>query len=116
MLKVTIVDTRSQRRLIVEGALVYPWVEELKKACAAIAQETPTRRLVVHLSCVTAIGKDGEDILLDLLRQGAAFSCAGIYTRYQLNQIMRKFRSKCGDIKNRGLSNDGNSNLKTTET
>lgn len=111
MLKVTIVDTRNRRRLIVEGALVQPWVEELKKAWAAIVDELPMRRLVVDLNNVTAIGKDGEDALSDLLRQGASFSCAGIYTRYQLNQIMRKFRPKAGDAKNRSLSNDRTSNL-----
>jgi hypothetical protein len=104
MLKVTIVETRNQRRLILEGALVQPWVEELKKTWAAAVDESPNRQLVVDLNNVTAISKEGEGILSDFIRQGARFMCAGVYTRYQLKQITMKCQPRRND-RNFGSSN-----------
>ena len=105
MLKVTIVDTRMQRRIILEGALVQPWVEELKK-WTATADKPPARQLVIDLNSVTTISKEAEGVLSDLVRQGAKFLCAGVYTRYQLKQITRKFRVTLSGAKNEGSSND----------
>jgi hypothetical protein len=106
MLKVTIVDTRNQRRLILEGALVQPWVEELKKTWAAAASEAAARQLVVDLNNVTAISKEGEGVLSDFIRQGARFLCAGVFTKYQLKQIARKFQAKPSSAKDHVSSND----------
>ena len=106
MLKVTIVETRNQRRLILEGALVQPWVEELKRTWAAAVDELPARQLVVDLDNVTAISKEGEGVLSDFMRQGARFLCAGVFTKYQLKQITRKFQPKLSGAKNHGSSND----------
>ena len=105
MLKVTIVETRNQRRLKLEGTLVQPWVEELKRTWAA-AVESPARQLVVDLNNVTAISKEGEAVLSDFMRQGARFLCAGVFTKYQLKQITRKFQLKLNGAKNDGSSND----------
>jgi len=105
MLKVTIVDTRSQRRIILEGALVQPWVEELKK-WSATADKSSARQLIIDLDNVTTISKEAEGVLSDLVRQGARFLCAGVYTKYQLKQITRKFQAKFGGAKNQGSSND----------
>jgi hypothetical protein len=106
MLKVTIVDTQNQRRLILEGALVQPWVEELKRTWAAAVDESPARQLVVDLNNVTAISKEGEGVLSDFMRQGAKFLCAGVFTKYQLKQITRKSQPKLSGAKNHGSSND----------
>lgn len=106
MLKVTIVQTRSQRRLVLEGALVEPWVEELKRTWAAVVDASPARQLVVDLNSVTAISKEGEGVLSDFMRQGARFLCAGVFTKYQLKQITRKFQPKLTGAKNHGSSND----------
>ena len=106
MLKVTVVETRNQRRLILDGALVQPWVEELKKTWAAAVNESPARQLVVDLNNVTAISKEGESVLSDFMRQGARFLCAGVFTKYQLKQITRKFQPKPSGAKDHISSND----------
>lgn len=106
MLKVTIVETRHRRRLILEGALVQPWVEELKRTWAAAVDQSPARQLVIDLNNVTAISKEGEGLLSDFMRQGARFLCAGVFTKYQLRQITRKFQPKLNGVKNHGSSND----------
>ena len=106
MLKVTIVETRNERRLVLEGALVEPWVEELKRTWATVVVESPDRQLVVDLNNVTAISKEGEGVLSDFMRQGARFLCAGVFTRYQVKQLTRRFQPKLSNRKNHGSSND----------
>jgi hypothetical protein len=105
MLKVTIVKTRNQRRLVLEGALVQPWIEELKRTWAATVDESPSRRLVIDLNNVTAISKEGETVLSDFMRQGAKFLCAGVFTKYQLEQITRNLQPKLSKEKNHSSSN-----------
>jgi ABC-type transporter Mla MlaB component len=106
MLKVTIVNTRRQRRLILEGTLVQPWVEELKRTWAAASVERHARQLVVDLNDVTAISKDGEAVLSDFIRHGAKFSCCGVLTKYLLKQLTLKLQPKLNSTKNHGSSND----------
>ena len=106
MLRVTIVNTRRQRRLILEGTLVQPWVEELRKTWAAASVEARARQLVVDLNDVTAISKDGEDVLSDFIRHGAKFSSCGVLTKYLLKQLTLKLQPKLNGTKTHGLSND----------
>ena len=106
MLKVTIVNTRRQRRLILEGTLVQPWVEVLRKTWAAASVEARARQLVVDLNDVTAISKDGEDVLSDFIRHGAKFSSCGVLTKYLLKQLTLKLQPKLNATKTHVLSND----------
>jgi hypothetical protein len=104
MLKVTIVETRNQRRLILEGALIQPWIAELKKACTAAIETSPQGcQLVVDLNNVTTIGKEGEDVLSDLMRGGAKFSCAGVLTKHLLKQMALRCQPRPNDATNRNL-------------
>ena len=95
MLKVTIVETRNQRRIILEGSLVQPWTIELKKTWAAAIDTLPRgRQLLVDLNNVTTISKDGEDVLSLLMQEGAKFSCVGVLTKYLVKQLALKCQAK----------------------
>jgi hypothetical protein len=107
MLKVTIEETRNRRRLILEGALVQPWLEELKKACAAASNEpSETRSFIVDLNNVTAISKEGEEVLSDMMRKGAKFTSAGVLTKYLLKRLALKYRARRNGELNQDPSND----------
>jgi hypothetical protein len=107
MLRVTIEETRNRRRFILEGALVQPWLEELKKVCAAASKEpSQERHFVVDLNNVTAISKEGEEVLADLMRKGAKFTCAGVLTKYLLKRLALKYRAKATGELNQDSSND----------
>jgi hypothetical protein len=102
MLKLTIVETRNQRRLIVEGALIQPWIAELKKTWTAACERSPQgRQLVVDLNNVTTISKEGEDALSQLMQEGAKFSGAGVLTKYLLKQLALKRRTRSSGVMNR---------------
>jgi len=107
MLRVTIEETRNRRRIILEGSLVQPWLEELKKACAAASKEpSQARYFVIDLNNVTAISKEGEEVLSDLMRKGAKFTSAGVLTKYLLKRLAFKYRAKADGELKQDSSND----------
>jgi outer membrane PBP1 activator LpoA protein len=107
MLKVTIVETRNQRRIILEGTLIQPWTTELKKTWAAASDTSPqARQLIVDLNNVTTISKDGEDVLSQLMQDGAKFSCVGVLTKFLVKQLALKRQAKPSAVMNRNPRKD----------
>jgi hypothetical protein len=49
MLKISVIDSRTERRLLLEGKLIAPWVGELRTAWKAANKEMAGRALVVDL-------------------------------------------------------------------
>ncbi|HTF45375.1 MAG TPA: hypothetical protein VK641_15830 [Terriglobales bacterium] len=90
MFKISTVDTPSQCTLVVEGTLVGLWVPELRTTWRNAKQELGERKLVIDLCGLTAIGREGEDAILDLMNEGAEFCRGGILTRHVLKQLARK--------------------------
>jgi hypothetical protein len=102
MLKISLIDSQHQRRVIVEGMLVAPWTGELASACERARTDLQGRELVVDLRGLTAIGPDGEDVLLQLLKDKVTLQC-GIYMRELLRQLTRGSRRdqrELGDTRN----------------
>ena len=94
MFKISIVDTRTQRKLVVEGKLSEPWVDELRTTWTNASRDLEGRKVVIDLSSLTLISREGEEAIFDLMQQGAKFSCAGILTRHVLKGLAR--RCQCG--------------------
>jgi hypothetical protein len=86
MLKITIVEGRRRRRVIVEGKLIAPWAAELTSACQTVRTDLQDRELIVDLRSLTAIGPEGEDVLLQLMRENVTFLC-GVYMKEVLRQL-----------------------------
>jgi hypothetical protein len=92
MLKISTVDCRRQRRLVLEGQLLAPWTAELRMAWLAAIADLHKRELVVDLENLTAISMEGEDVLFELMSQGARFHCRGVLTKSIVRQLARKLR------------------------
>jgi len=92
MFKISIVDTPAQRKLVVEGKLSEPWVDELRASWRSAGRDLDGRKLLIDLSNLTVISREGEDAIFDLMKQGARFSCAGILTRHVLKRIAQRCR------------------------
>src|SRR6267378_2030944 len=67
MLKISVIDRRTERRLVLEGKLIAPWVAELRTAWQAVNEEIKGRALVVDLGNVAVISQEGENALLELM-------------------------------------------------
>jgi hypothetical protein len=92
--KISIVDTRSQRKLIVEGTLIGAWIAELGTTWRKASKELCGRKLVIDLSDVTVISREAEDAIVDLMKKGVNFSCWGVLTKHVLKQLARKTRQE----------------------
>ena len=90
MLKLSTVETNGQRKLVLEGKLVSPWTEEVESAWRSAREHLEGRKLVVDITNVTLISRDGENTLFNLMRDGAKFACEGVLTKHLLRQLARR--------------------------
>jgi hypothetical protein len=86
MLKISLVDGTGQLRMVVEGALVPPWVDELTTACAKARVDLQGRELIVDLRGLTAISPEGENVLRQLMMNKTKVQC-GVFIREVLRQL-----------------------------
>jgi hypothetical protein len=89
MLKITVVEDQLRRRVIVEGKLIAPWAAELSTTYQAARTDLRDRELIVDLRSLTAVSPEGEEVLLQLMREKAKFLC-GVYVKEVLKQLARK--------------------------
>jgi hypothetical protein len=98
MFKISTVDTNRERRLVVEGTLVNPWVSELRRTWGAAAIALEGRSLVIDLSNATLIDREGEGAILELMQDGAKFCCRGVLTKHVLKQLAQKCHTGLSDV------------------
>ena len=98
MLNISVVERRSERRLILEGKLLAPWVTELRTACEKARGNLQNRELVIDLKNLTAISQQGEDVLLELISERVKFRC-GVFTKHVLSQLALRMRRNIQETK-----------------
>lgn len=106
MFKISTIDTTGERRLVVEGTLVQPWVAELRRTWNDAGNTLDGRKLVIDLTNATQIDPEGEDAILELMREGAKFSCSGVLTRHVLKQAARRCHTRLHRVLNKRHSKE----------
>ncbi len=92
MLKISMIENGTKRQLVLEGKLVAPWTNELKKIGQQALFDGDQRELVIDLRSVTALSAEGEDVLAALADQGARFRVSGVFMRQVMKQLSRRTR------------------------
>jgi hypothetical protein len=92
MLKISIIDTPNYRRLVIEGKLIAPWASELTTVWRQAIADLNGREPVVDVKGLTAVSEDGENILLELMKERARFRSSGVFTKQVLKRLARKIR------------------------
>jgi anti-anti-sigma regulatory factor len=90
MLRITMTEDASEQRWVLQGRLTGSFLEELTANWQSNRDSPVTRELVVDLNGVTGIDKDGERVLLMMIKDGAKFVANGIYTKHLLESLQRK--------------------------
>jgi hypothetical protein len=87
MLRITIVDSPSEQRLVLYGKLVGPWIEELQRVWENLRQQLGNRRSVVDLNEVPLIDDSADQLLATMLEQGAEIVARGTANRWLIQAI-----------------------------
>src|SRR5258708_39769964 len=90
MLKISVVDSRTERRLVLEGKLIAPWVAELRTVWKAAKGEIADRQLVADLKNIFDISQEGENALLELMSEGAKFRSSGVVAKHVIRELRRR--------------------------
>lgn len=104
MFKISTIETSTERRLIVEGALIKPWVAELRKTWNEAGNSLDGRKMIIDLTNATIIDPEGEAAISELMQEGAKFCCSGVLTKHVLKQIAHKCQTTLSSVleQNRG--------------
>jgi len=89
MLKISIVESPRRRRLVVEGKLIEPWAAELTRAWENAKADLHGRDLIVDLRSLTAVGPEGENVLLHLMREKVKLRC-GLFIKELIRRLRRR--------------------------
>ena len=106
MLRISTLDTRLKRRLILAGKLVEPWLGEFREVCRNASETLKDRKLVIDLTDVTVIGCEAEDTLSELIQQGAKFSCGGVLVKHVVKRLARRCRGPQKNLAQSANSSD----------
>ena len=87
MLKITITETATERKWIVQGRLVGPWVNELRTTWKKTHGSHDERTCVIDLNDVTFVDKSGERLLRAMCKKGAQLIARGMYLKHVLEQL-----------------------------
>jgi len=87
VLKITITETARDRRWIVQGRLVGPWVSELRTTWKRAHRSDDKRACIIDLNDVTFIDKSGERLLRAMCKKGAQLIARGLYVKHDREQV-----------------------------
>jgi anti-anti-sigma regulatory factor len=87
VLKITMTETPTERRWIVQGCLVGPWVSELRTTWKRAHTSQDKRACIIDLNDVTSIDKSGERLLRAMSKKGAQLKATGMYVKHVLEQL-----------------------------
>jgi len=89
MLKISLLDSPRQRRVIVEGKLIAPLAAELRNVCRQARVDLRGRELIVEMKHVTNISREARDVILELINAGIRFRSEGLFTKHVLKELSR---------------------------
>jgi hypothetical protein len=98
MLKISVAQTDTECRLLLEGALVGVGLEELRTMGNRLRAELHGRRLLVYIKDAAAISQEGENILLQLINEGAKVRAHSVIARHMLQELARRSKRELGDL------------------
>ena len=88
MLRITVIEGASEQRWVLQGRLTGGSIEELTANWRTNRRDRPpAQSCIVDLNEIIFIDKDGEQVLLMMIRDGAQFVATGLYTKHLLESL-----------------------------
>jgi hypothetical protein len=111
MLKISVAQTETECRLLLEGALVGAGLEELRTMGSRLRAELDGRTLLVDIKDAAAISQEGENVLLQLINEGAKVRAHSVIARHVLQELDRRSKRELGDLVGPTLRSEGPSQI-----
>jgi hypothetical protein len=92
VLKIAITDLSDEQRWTLQGQLVGQWAAELRSTWREAHHAEDTRKRIVELIEVTSIDRNGEEVLAEIMSQGAEFVSGDVYTKHLLRNLRRELK------------------------
>jgi anti-anti-sigma regulatory factor len=89
MLKISVLPDGAGAKLLLEGRLVGPWVEELDRCWRELAG-APEEHLLLDLTGVTFVDAPGKALLARMRRGGVEFRATGCLMRCIVEEIAKE--------------------------
>jgi len=97
MLRIFLAQTNTECRLLLEGALVGVGLEELRTMGNRLRAELDGRTLLVDIKDATVVSQEGENVLLQLINEGAKVRAHSVIARRVLQELARHSKKRnCG--------------------
>jgi hypothetical protein len=87
MLKISITETPTETRWVLQGRLFEPWVSDLSAIWRTSTRTRKGRTCIVDINDVTFVDKGAEQLLRAMSRQGAQFLANGFYIKHVLQGL-----------------------------
>lgn len=98
MLKISLIETSTKCRVVVEGRMTGAGVNELKTLCSRLKSELKLRALVIDIKNVVLISQEGENALLRLINQGAKLGAEGMLAKCIVQQLAHRSKRQVSDL------------------
>jgi len=93
MLKITIVDTPTERRIVLSGKLMGPWIEELQRVWQQSRSEPGARQLFVDLNDVIHIEESANSLLVEMISGGTELAAKGLLNSWLIQALKKGKRN-----------------------
>jgi hypothetical protein len=103
VLKIAITDSVDEQKWSLQGQLVGQWAAELRSTWKEAHHIGETRKCIVELIEVTSIDRIGEEVLAEIMSQGAEFISGDVYTKH----LLRNLRSELKRSRMKGKQDGG---------
>lgn len=100
MLKMSVIERKHNRLVVLEGKLIAPWTDELNSLCRTTASHPDQLKLVIDLRGITIVSAEGEDVLRALMDRGAKFRGSDLFTKQILKQLAQRARKHKQESRN----------------
>ncbi len=89
VLRITVEESPCALLLTLEGRLVGPWVEELRRLCQEHNVPGKEQQVTIDLCGLTAMETAGQGLLEELFHRGATLRCSDVMNQYLVEQMAR---------------------------
>jgi hypothetical protein len=95
MLKITVNRNETHTTLVLEGQLVDPFLPEFERVWTEARSNGEALGAVIDLKDVTSISERGQELLEEMMTQGAKFHCLrGVLTMHVVKRMIHGIVSK----------------------